>query len=93
MMESAAKPCTGDPVTSAEFSRVALTVAYALVNPCELICSSCLNISDQYQPDQTEWDVTRLADRVKNTRPRGDGEPAQDDINITKHFKNHTLGT
>jgi hypothetical protein len=35
MMESAAKPCAGDPVTSAEFRRVALTVAYALVNPCE----------------------------------------------------------
>jgi len=57
-----------------------------------LICSSCLNISDQYQPDQTEWDVTRLADRVKNTRPRGDGEPAQDDINITKHFKKSHFG-
>ncbi len=35
MMESAAKPRAGDPVTSAEFCRVALTVAYALVNPCE----------------------------------------------------------
>jgi hypothetical protein len=39
-----------------------------------------------------EWDVMRLADRVKNTRPREDGEPAQDDINITKHFKKSDLG-
>jgi len=35
MMESAAKPCAGDPVTAAEFRRVALTVAYAIANPCE----------------------------------------------------------
>ncbi len=56
------------------------------------IYSSCLNISDQYQPDQTEWDVTRLADRVKNTRPQDDGEPAQDNINIAKHFKKSHFG-
>jgi hypothetical protein len=35
MMASAAQPCPGDPVTDAEFRRVALTVAYAIANPRE----------------------------------------------------------
>jgi hypothetical protein len=34
----------------------------------------------------------RLADRVKNTCPREDGESAHDDINITKYFKKSHFG-
>ena len=39
-----------------------------------------------------DWDVTRLADRVKNTRPCEDGESAQDDINIVKYFNKPHFG-
>lgn len=42
--------------------------------------------------DQVDWDVTRFADRVKNTHPRDNGEPALDDLNLTKYFKNPELG-
>jgi hypothetical protein len=34
----------------------------------------------------------RFADRVKNTRPRPNGEPAIDDLNLEKFFTNPELG-
>ena len=34
----------------------------------------------------------QLANRVKNTCPQEDGESAQDDINIMKHFKKSHFG-
>jgi len=55
MMESAAKPCAGDPVTSAEFRRVTLTVAYTLVNPCEF---------NLFFMSQYIWSISTRSDRV-----------------------------
>jgi hypothetical protein len=41
--------------------------------------------------DVTEWDVTRLFDRVKNRRPRIDADPAED-ADLGKYFVNPRLG-
>ena len=43
-------------------------------------------------PDHTEWDVTQLADRVKNTRPRQDWDSAFDDQQLAKYFSQAHLG-
>jgi hypothetical protein len=42
--------------------------------------------------DKVDWDIVRFADRVKNTRPRPDGEPALEDLNLAKYFTNPELG-
>jgi hypothetical protein len=44
--------------------------------------------------DKTEWDVTRLADRVKNTRPNVDGitDTSVEDARLAKYFKNPQFG-
>jgi hypothetical protein len=34
----------------------------------------------------TEWDVTRFADRVKNTRPHADGDGSGEDKRLAKFF-------
>jgi len=41
--------------------------------------------------DQTDWDVTCLADRVKNSR-RLDGDVSIEDASLAKYFKNPELG-
>lgn len=42
--------------------------------------------------DKIGWDVTRLADRVKNTRPRADGKTPLEDAKLAKFFENPQLG-
>jgi hypothetical protein len=42
--------------------------------------------------DQTEWDVTRFADRVKNTRPRTDWDHSAEDERLAKFFVNPNFG-
>ena len=42
--------------------------------------------------DKVDWDIARFSDRVKNTRPRPDGEPALEDLNLAKYFTNPELG-
>lgn len=45
------------------------------------------------QSDQTDWDVERLADRVKNTRPQeGDANASVEDKRLAKYFKNPQFG-
>lgn len=45
-----------------------------------------------YYLDEVDWDVARFAERVKNTRPRPDGEPALEDVNLAKYFTTSELG-
>jgi len=59
----------GKATTPDEFHRIALTVAFALSNPCKFPSLFYINVV-YLQSDQTDWDVERLADRVKNTRPQ-----------------------
>ena len=42
--------------------------------------------------DEVDWDATRFADQVKNTRPHPNGEQAVEDLNLEKYFKNPVLG-
>lgn len=42
--------------------------------------------------DNADWDVMRLADRVKNTRPRADGQEPAQDANLYKFFNNPRFG-
>jgi len=40
----------------------------------------------------TEWDVTRLFDRIKNRHPTTDADPAED-RDLQKYFLNPSLGS
>lgn len=93
MMDSSDfKPLPGDAATPAEFRRVVLTVACAIANPrMHSYFKKCLYLIKDGS-DRTEWDVTRLADKVKNTRALDDGKSALDDLKLAKHFKNPELG-
>jgi hypothetical protein len=42
--------------------------------------------------DKTEWDVTRFAERVKNSRPRVDGDNSAEDARLAKFFVNPDFG-
>jgi hypothetical protein len=41
---------------------------------------------------KTEWDVTRFAEHVKNTRPRTCGEHSAEDVRLAKFFVNPNFG-
>ena len=41
---------------------------------------------------QTDWDVERLADRVKNTRPQSGNGPSIEDDRLAKYFENPQFG-
>ncbi|KIM71853.1 hypothetical protein PILCRDRAFT_16668 [Piloderma croceum F 1598] len=63
-----------------------------VTTPEELHCVAltvALAISNPYKAD---WDVTRLADRVKNTHPRANGETSIEDAILEKYFKNPQFG-
>ena len=83
----------GAPVAREEFCRIAFVVALAVANPCKwYIC----NIMDDdcwfFVADKTEWDVTRFAERVKNTRPCIDGDNFAEDARLAKFFVNPNFG-
>ena len=42
--------------------------------------------------DKTDWDVARLADRVKNKCPSADGDTSVEDAILAKYFKNPQIG-
>ena len=42
--------------------------------------------------DKTEWDVSRFADRVKNTRPTAKIDEYLEDACLAKFFKNPQFG-
>jgi alpha-amylase/alpha-mannosidase (GH57 family) len=41
---------------------------------------------------QTNWDVERLADRVKNTRPQSENGTSVEDDRLAKYFENPQFG-
>jgi len=41
---------------------------------------------------KTEWDVTRFSDRVKNARPRANGDSSVEDTRLAKFFVNPQFG-
>ena len=49
-------------------------------------------IDSVWTADKADWDVTRLADRVKNMRPHGDGDTSIEDAILEKYFKNPQFG-
>lgn len=79
------------PQTTDYLQRALITIAYAIANPCKLSGLS-YDFSANISLDKVDWDVMRFADRVKNTRPRPNGEPAIDDLNLEKFFTNPELG-
>ena len=82
----------GKATTPDEFHRIALTVAFALSNPCKFH-HYFTYMWFILQSDQTDWDVERLADRVKNTRPQeGDANASVEDKRLAKYFKNPQFG-
>ena len=48
--------------------------------------------SVHFLTEKTEWDVTRFADRVKNVRPRADGDNSTEDTRLAKFFTNPHFG-
>lgn len=84
-----------DPVDSDEYYRLALTVAFALSNSCKCLYIVLITLAVVvfiFQTDKTEWDVTRMADRVKNTRPRPDGDMSIEDAKLARYFDNPMIG-
>lgn len=79
------------PQTTDYLQKALITIAYAIANPCKLSGLS-YNFSANILLDEVGWDVVRFADRVKNTRPHPNGEPAIDDLNLQKFFVNPELG-
>jgi hypothetical protein len=72
---------------------VAFTVALAIANPSEpflllLRFASYLG----FGVVKTNLDVTRLAERVKNVRPRADGDTSAEDARLSKYFQLLELG-
>jgi len=55
----------GKATTPDEFHHITLVVAFALSNPCKFH-HYFTYVWFILQSDQTDWDVERLADRVKN---------------------------
>lgn len=83
----------GESVTGSEFHRIALVVALAISNPRQLqhkYFVGCLLIT--CIADKTEWDITRFADRVKNTRPCTDADNSAEDARLAKFFENPNFG-
>jgi hypothetical protein len=79
------------PQTADHLQKALITIVYAIANSCEL---SALfpGFPTNTILDEIDWDVTRFADRVKNTRPRDDGQPAAEDLNLEKYCGNPELG-
>jgi hypothetical protein len=42
---------------------------------------------------KTEWDVSRFADRVKNSKVDSSGKVSGTDANLNKYFKESSFGT
>lgn len=85
-----------ETTTPKEFRRVALTVAYALSNPCKFFFFFLRGVVFVMVFDllsvQTDWDVERLADRVKNTRPQSENGTSVEDDRLAKYFENPRFG-
>jgi hypothetical protein len=77
--------------TADHLQKALVTIAYAIANPRKP-SKLFAGFSANYNLDKVDWDITRYADRVKNTHPRPDGEPAPDDVNLEKYFRNPELG-
>src|SRR5260370_4000182 len=64
--------------------------------PSQTLVSVRIAFSSQSQLtialDEVEWDVTRLADRVKNTQPQTNAEVAAEDIKLARFFNNPEFG-
>lgn len=89
--EDASSKSLEAPQTVDHLQKALITIAYAIGNSCEP--SALLPVfSANTIVDEADWDVTRLADRVKNTRPRGNGEPAVEDLQLERYFSNPELG-
>ena len=76
----------GMPVTQEEIARVVLTVAFAITNSCSLLALILLRMVADCWTDKTTWDVERYADRVKNSRVRGDGALSAEDRKLSSYF-------
>ena len=75
-------------VTEDEITRAALTIAYAMLNPCMFIIS-WLNESmsiDIRETDYVAWDVERYADMAKN------GVESTQHEKLSKYFPVSQLG-
>ena len=56
----------------ADFQRIALTVAYALVNPSEFICIEHASTLQVTFTVKTEWDIERFGDHINTLKMVGD---------------------
>ena len=57
---------------------------YRCFGQCLSVCSFGLS----HVTGETEWDVTRFSDRVKNARPRANGDSSVEDTRLAKFFVN-----
>ena len=80
------------PQTTDYLQHALITIAYAISNSCKHFWVILFTFSANTLSVEVDWDVTRFADRVKNSRPRQDGQPSVEDTNLLKYFRNPELG-
>jgi hypothetical protein len=80
-------------ITEDEFHHVVMVVIAAILNPCKHIPCSINRFSDSYSfAVETDWDVKRYADRVKNSQVNDDGHLSLADMGLSKYFPQANFG-
>jgi hypothetical protein len=74
-----------------EIELVIHTVAFAILNPSKDSSMAHSNGSNHFNSEQTQWDVTRFADNVKNTKVKETGE-SQSDQRLPIYFPQAKFG-
>jgi hypothetical protein len=74
-----------------EMELVVNTVMYAILNPSKYP-KALLGFVLMQLPGCTNWDVTRFADRVKNSKVTSDGSVSEADGTLPEYFEQATFG-
>jgi hypothetical protein len=75
-----------------DLDRAALTIAYAIANPCKSQCYSMVQFQIFPHTDETGWDATRFAAHIKNYRPTASHGDDDESTRLAKFFHNPNLG-
>jgi hypothetical protein len=82
---------SGQTPLDLEFDLIIIVITYAILNPCEPVLALSLSLLNKLT-DTTSWDVTRFADRVKNTVGRKDGVESETDSRLPVYFEEADFG-
>jgi hypothetical protein len=75
-----------------ELSLAIHIIACAILNPSRVLIFSSFIYLITFNAGQTEWDVSRFADKVKMTKPTNDGTEPKEDQTLDTYFKKAEFG-